>query len=351
MNNCPNCNTKDDGTGICPNCKAIISEQEVVNYVYLLESKCVSLNNDIASKNEEIQDFESRPYIVKPPEPELEKAEKPPYPPVCPKIFPATKICWVVTGIVAALAFILFISIEYAFTGLFLGILVLPICLFFTWDVSKYCDKYEKQEIERLKNTPEYKEACYKIDEETAARQAILYKKYTKEKKEYDEVLIPRYESRLAEEQDRRAKKIQSLTDEREAIQKEYYKFFKALQQAYEDTKIVPTAYRSPDILLAILDILNSSNLDVKEAMAMYDRNKQMAIDSARLQAQNEANYQAQVQNNMLQQQAYLMQEQNALINEQNSIADQARRDANMAAAISTVQHHNTNKMLKNLSK
>ena len=42
-----------------------------------------------------------------------------------------------------------------------------------------------------------------------------------------------------------------------------------------------------------------------------------------------------------------LAMEQNDLLDWQNSIAEKARRDANIAAAVGTVQRHNTNKAIK----
>lgn len=42
-----------------------------------------------------------------------------------------------------------------------------------------------------------------------------------------------------------------------------------------------------------------------------------------------------------------LAMEQNDLLDRQNYIAEKARRDANIAAAVGTVQRHNTNKAIK----
>ena len=42
-----------------------------------------------------------------------------------------------------------------------------------------------------------------------------------------------------------------------------------------------------------------------------------------------------------------LAMEQNDLPDRQNSIAEKARRDANIAASVGTVQQHNTNKAIK----
>ena len=55
------------------------------------------------------------------------------------------------------------------------------------------------------------------------------------------------------------------------------------------------------------------------------------------------------MQNEIASYQAALQEEANYHAAEANYIADQARRDNNIANAISTVQRHNTNKMLKSI--
>ena len=60
---------------------------------------------------------------------------------------------------------------------------------------------------------------------------------------------------------------------------------------------------------------------------------KAATLEEMRLQEQQQANA--------------LAIEQNDLLDRQNSIAEKVRRDANIAAAVGTVQRHNTNKAIK----
>ncbi len=94
----------------------------------------------------------------------------------------------------------------------------------------------------------------------------------------------------------------------------------------YETTRLIPLTYREIEKLAYILAIMESSDYTVKEAIDLYDRDRQRALDQQRLEA---------------------LAEQNAALEEQNAIADRARRDANRAAFVAAVQRHNTNKYLK----
>ena len=83
-----------------------------------------------------------------------------------------------------------------------------------------------------------------------------------------------------------------------------------------------------------IYDTVSTSDYDINGAIELYDKYRQRRIDEERL-------YEQQVANG-------LADEQNELLNRQNDIANRARREANVANIVGAVQHHNTNKMLKN---
>lgn len=109
------------------------------------------------------------------------------------------------------------------------------------------------------------------------------------------------------------------------------------LSLIYQETKIVPSQYRTIEALSYIYEMISTSDCDVIFAIESYDKQKQRELDEARLQEQQLANQ--------------LADEQAQLLSEQNAIAEKARRDANIASAVSTVQRHNTNKMLKDAFK
>ena len=73
------------------------------------------------------------------------------------------------------------------------------------------------------------------------------------------------------------------------------------------------------------------------EAAFLVYRCKAATLEEMRLQEQQQANA--------------LDMEQNDLLNRQNSIAEKVRRDANIAAAVGTVQRHNTNMAIKKMDR
>ena len=116
----------------------------------------------------------------------------------------------------------------------------------------------------------------------------------------------------------------------------ERLKIMKPLQELsalYEQTRIVPAQYRDAYALQYIYDMISTSDYDVRQAIDSFDKNEQRRLDIMRLQEQQQANA--------------LAMEQNDLLDRQNTIAAKARRDANIAAVVGTVQRHNTNKTIK----
>lgn len=95
-----------------------------------------------------------------------------------------------------------------------------------------------------------------------------------------------------------------------------------------------PLAYkRLVYALQYIYDMISTSDYNVRQAIDSFDKNEQRRLDIMRLHEQQQANA--------------LAMEQNDLLDRQNTIAAKARRDANIAAVVGTVQRHNTNKTIK----
>lgn len=156
---------------------------------------------------------------------------------------------------------------------------------------------------------------------------------YREQTKEYEEVILPKYQKDLDRWTENRNKKLSVATDRLNEIKN-------ALKMLYETTKIVPIQYRKIKILEYIYNVISTSDYDVKYAIDLYDRNEQRKLEEMRLLAQQRANSLAEGQNILLEGQNYLAQEQ-------NEIAEKARRDANIASAVATVQRHNINKNIK----
>ncbi len=192
---------------------------------------------------------------------------------------------------------------------------------------------YKKEDKLRIQNSDEYKAQCAEIDKEIAEKQAQADALFNEKMTEYDNEIMPKYNEELTAWKENHNSKIKKLTSDLEEARTE-------LLNHYDTTKVVPIQYRNIDALQYIYNMISSSDYDVKQAIENYDRQKQRQLEEARLREQ-------QIANELAEEQAHLLDEQAYLLSEQNEIARKARRDSNIAAAVGTVQRHNTNKYLK----
>lgn len=86
--------------------------------------------------------------------------------------------------------------------------------------------------------------------------------------------------------------------------------------------------------------MISSSDYSIKEAIGLYDKDRQRRLEEQKI-------YEQQIANRLADEQIQLTYEQNDLLDEHNSISDRASKDARNAAIAEIVQRHNTNKMLK----
>lgn len=255
-----------------------------------------------------------------------------PQPPVCQKInktYPdikaQIKFNWIIA--LAPLAVSLILARLSPIWGSML-IILSPI-----WIVVYYFAIYRKQKaenIEQIKNSAEYKAQCAEIDAECDKKQAIANQKYEEEKILYETETLPNYQKKLDEWTAKHEQQIKQAENDLSNAQQN-------LSLIYQETKIVPSQYRTIEALKYIYDMVSTSDYDVTYAIDSYDKQKQRILDEARLREQQLANQ--------------LADEQAQLLIEQNAIAEKARRDANIASAVGTIQRHNTNKILKSYKK
>ena len=197
------------------------------------------------------------------------------------------------------------------------------------WLIYYYFGVYRKEKnanIESIKNSAEYKSKCAELDKEFDEIQAENDKVYENQKLEYENNILPEYEKKLAEWTEMHFNYIEKEETNLRNAETE-------LATIYAETKIVPIQYRNIEALQYITDMVCSSDYDVKQAIENYDKKVQRDLDIIKIEEQQRAN-------ELADEQAYLLQEQ-------NKIAEKARRDANIASVVGTVQRHNTNKILK----
>lgn len=194
--------------------------------------------------------------------------------------------------------------------------------------IMKYREM-KKADVERVRNSDEFKAKLQKIDDDYNGLVAVAKEKYEKDLAEWTNDLMPRYEINKVKYEE---KKRVDISNCKAAITHDK----REIARIYGETKIIPTAYRTLPILEYIEEFMSSSNFDVSRAIENYDREQQRAIDEKR--------FQQEVYYNQLQEQMVDAQER------ANDIADRARRDANRAEFVAAVQRHNTNKHLKKMT-
>ncbi len=295
--------------------------------------KALDLSMQILHTKTKVKKLQEEQFRVRPKEP-VHQAVTKKYPEVNMKYSTLEKAL----PVAISLCFFIWCSIRFGHrlgAGL-LFLLLLSLALFVGWHLYYFICRllFFHGFIEKKRSaTPEYKELCAKIDKEAEQKQQIADEKYLREKKEYDEVILPQYETELKDWTTTQGQKIAEAKGELERLEGE-------LDAHYEQTKVVPLQYRKIKDLRYLYDLMSTSEYSIKEAIEVYDRQIQRDVDEAKLQAQQRAN-------RLADEQSALLDEQNALLDEQNFIADRARAEAREAAVIAAIQRHKTNKLLK----
>ena len=109
----------------------------------------------------------------------------------------------------------------------------------------------------------------------------------------------------------------------------------------YQETKIVPSQYRTIEALNYIYEMISTSDYDIKEAVDMYDKAIQRQQEAARIEELQRAN-------DLADQQNYHLAQQNALIDEQNAISERQRMDDRRRELETEYHRHQVRKQLKN---
>lgn len=202
---------------------------------------------------------------------------------------------------------------------------IIPSLFFLPWIAIYYFAIYKPErdkDIERIRNSEEYKAKCAELDSTYDAQQQKFDEQYASEKEKYDTETLPNYNNQRNAWTAKHESEIETATNDLMNAENK-------LASIYDTTRIVPAQYRNIDALQYIYDLVSTSDYDVTYAINNYDTHRQRSLEEARLQEQQIAN---------------------DLADEQNQIAEKARRDEKFANAIGIIQQHNRNKSLKNIS-
>lgn len=189
-----------------------------------------------------------------------------------------------------------------------------PTIFFWPWILIYYFTDYKKAKaanIEEIKNSQEYQNQCAAVDAEIQEKQAIVNAEYQKKLDEYNNITLPEYQKALNEWTRHHNEKVSAERDILKSATAE-------LSEHYENNKVVPLQYRDTEILQYIYDVISTSDYNVREAIEMYDRERQRRLEDERI-------YQQQVANQLADEQAQLLSEQNAIAERQRK--DDRRRE------------------------
>ena len=184
-----------------------------------------------------------------------------------------------------------------------------------------------------------YKKACLQAEEECKANNERKSREFEENRKQYNKALS----NYRVEKESWIASHNETLND---AIIK-YNSTIDEINNTYDKTKIVPVQYRKPDVIGYLYDYLSTSQADIQQGLASYDSHVQQELTQSHIDEQRRANMIAQQQAELTLAQNMIAARQNELAEEANSIADRARREQNIAAAISIIQRSQTNSLLR----
>lgn len=209
-----------------------------------------------------------------------------------------------------------------------------------------YCpakDRLRKKMIEDIRNSEGYILACSQVDEYNRQQQAEVD---AHNRRGYE-----LYELMQEQIQEEYNKEMLAYNENIQPIQAELLSRQCDLNAAYDECRLIPESHRNISAITGIYEIMRSADYTVKEAIEIYDRKKQMDLTQQYIDAQQETNQHMAYRNSALDAQNEILYMQAELAAEANDIADEARRDANRSELVRAIQHHNTNKYLKSMSK
>lgn len=281
--------------------------------------KALELEKEAQKCNEDYLEVSSEEFPPIQPAPQKVEVKKAPYPKAKSTIKFNFAKALIPTGILFALIAAPYVGFLLSFVGL----------LWLVYCILKFI-KERKADVQRIQSSEEFKNSCARVDMEYQKNLEDAELKYQSDMDDYNNTVVVEYRrNKDAWEKTHFAIVEQARIADENAS--------KALQQHYDNTKLIPAKYHNIETLEYMYDTISSSQYSLKETIDDYERNEQRILETARLREQENANA--------------LAREQADLTAEQNAIAERARRDQNMANLVSSVQRHNTNKALNNLRK
>lgn len=199
--------------------------------------------------------------------------------------------------------------------------------------------KKKDQDVERIKNSPEFKKKVEAAKRAREAKQEEYNKQYEEEYKIYEEKLKAWNTENEKFEADRKKsiEKYQFEIDDLRTFIDEIY------DQLYAFGGI-PSKYRSRDVASYLVRVLSTTTYTLKDGLEMYDRQQLIELQNQRLAEQQRQNALQEEANDRA---AYM----NELQERANEVAEKTRRDQNIANAALLHQSQKRTEMMKKHNK
>ena len=289
---------------------------------YLSVKQALDMTKDILASRQNLESlvnnhnkWSNAVYPSKPDPPKL-KVEPDPELPEAPKIKPNLKRAFGVYLLIILVGLAMPMkSLTKAFLLMF-AIWAVPIGQLIVYSIKK------KSKIKNYRNTPEYQEEYRKRIAERYERQKANEEQHKRDMEEYETKTLPEWETGEPAWLEKKEYKMKFFADAINTAYDSLNAKISELDSFYRRVGIVPVGYRDPDTLEDLCRILESSSYDVKSAIELLDRNRQMSM----------------------------IAEQNDYLAQQTAIAEKTMREARLHYVASAVQHHNTNKQLKQIN-
>lgn len=271
------------------------------------------LQNNVNFAVKLYKNCEAKTELDKPEPPEL-KVE-PEVKPELPIVLPSIKRILRVYAILL-IELILPISTDDKAILVVVSFMLIPFYLFFTYPIRR------KKLIKQMQSAPEHQEEYRKRLAERYERQKANEEQYKKDMEEYETKTIPKWEADKERWPEIKAERMELFESGVEEAYSQFNGAISKLNNLYQNCGEIPIGYRDVDTLSALCEILRTSNYSIRMAIELLDRNRQMSM----------------------------LAEQNDYLAQQTAIAERTMREARLHYVASAVQHHNTNKQLKQIN-
>lgn len=197
---------------------------------------------------------------------------------------------------------------------------------------TKQYYKLKDDDVKRIKSSEEYRDEYQRRLNIQKSQQQIYDQEYREALEVYDKDYADWENAKHAFEADQKLQCNAAIEYKKEQR--------KILNKMFDDFGKIPNGYRTYECIKYVRNILGSSDLDIKTALEMYDREQQRILEHERIEALNE-------QNRLQSQRNAELEYQSQLQEQANDIAQKHRRESAAFGAYNAYQNSKQTKMMK----